>query len=187
MGVRRSVCTDEARSGRQATQVPADVLRDEPLGVDGYNLLITIESALSGGVILIGRDGCCRDLASIHGTYRRVCETGPALEMILNVIDGIGPAGVDWYLDRPVSNSGRLKTFIAELIEARKAVGRPIAELNIQLVDNPDQVLGDYDGIVATSDSVVLDRCRRWMNLAAEIIDERIPGAFKIDLRGDRL
>ncbi|MEK7710452.1 MAG: DUF434 domain-containing protein [Planctomycetota bacterium] len=187
MAVRRSVCTDEARSGRQATQVPADVLRDEPLGVDGYNLLITIESALSGGVILIGRDGCCRDLASIHGTYRRVCETGPALEMILNVIDGIGPAGVDWYLDRPVSNSGRLKTFIAELIEARKAVGRPIAELNIQLVDNPDQVLGDYDGIVATSDSVVLDRCRRWMNLAAEIIDERIPGAFKIDLRGDRL
>ncbi len=187
MAVRRCACGNSCARDREAKRVASVNVREARVGVDGYNLLITIESALSGGVILIGRDGCYRDLASIHGTYRRVCETGPALEMILNVIDGIGPAGVDWYLDRPVSNSGRLKTFIAELIEARKAIGRPIAELNIRLVDNPDQVLGDYDGIVATSDSVVLDRCRRWMNLAAEIIDGRIPGAFKIDLRRDRL
>ncbi|MDO8630331.1 MAG: DUF434 domain-containing protein [Phycisphaerales bacterium] len=187
MAVRRCVCSDSCARDRGAKRVASANVREARFGVDGYNLLITIESALSGGIILIGRDGCYRDLASIHGTYRRVCETGPALEMVFDAIDGIGPSGVDWYLDRPVSNSGRLKTFIAELIEARKAVGRPIAELNIQLVDDPDQVLCNYDGIVATSDSVVLDRCRRWMNLAVEIIDARIPEAFKIDLRGDTL
>ena len=187
MAVRRCACGSSCVRDREAKRLASTNVREARFAVDGYNLLITIESALAGGVILIGRDGCYRDLASIHGTYRRVCETGPALGMILDVIDDIGPAGVDWYLDRPVSNSGRLKTLIAGFIEARKVVGRSIAELNIRLVDNPDQVLGNYDGIVATSDSVVLDRCRRWMNLASEIIDERIPEAFKVDLREDGL
>ena len=46
------------------------------------NQLITIEAALSGGLIFRGRDGCFRDLASIHGTYRKVEETLPALNLI---------------------------------------------------------------------------------------------------------
>src|SRR6266404_1471952 len=46
-----------------------------PLLIDGFNLILTLESALGGGVMLVGRDGCYRDMASVHGTYRRVEET----------------------------------------------------------------------------------------------------------------
>ena len=49
------------------------------LWIDGYNALTTIESALSGSVILRARDGCYRDMASMHGTYRKVQETVPAI------------------------------------------------------------------------------------------------------------
>ena len=86
----RCACTDEARAKRRSREVAADALRGKPLEIDGYNALTTIEAALSGGVILKGRDGCFRDMASMHGTYRKVAETVPALEMVGRVLEELG-------------------------------------------------------------------------------------------------
>ena len=181
--VMRSACTDQALAGRRQRCIsPADA-RNQSLGIDGYNLLITIESALSGGMILVGRDGCYRDLASIHGTYRRVEETLPAMELIADALARMDPSRIDWYLDRPVSNSGRLKALIADLLEDRAARSIADATWNIELVNNPDKILATYGAPVVTSDSVVLDECGPWLNLAAEIIDTATPSAWKVDLR----
>jgi len=38
------------------------------------------------------------------------------------------------------------------------------------------------DVIVASSDSVVLDECKTWFNLGADIITQRLPSATVIDL-----
>src|SRR5690606_36397710 len=71
--VRRSACTERARASRSRREVAvADASR---IGIDGFNLVITIESALAGGVVLVGRDGAYRDLARVHGSYRRVADT----------------------------------------------------------------------------------------------------------------
>ena len=59
---------------------------DFVLVIDGYNLLITTECALSNAPLFIGLDGCMRDIASIHSTYRKVAPTIPALELIGKVI-----------------------------------------------------------------------------------------------------
>jgi len=80
-------------------------------------VLITVEAAMSGGVIFVGRDGCFRDLASIHGTYRKVTETIPALQLIGEFLKEAGVTKALWLLDSPVSNSGRLKTLIGELAD----------------------------------------------------------------------
>jgi hypothetical protein len=53
---------------------------------------------------------------------------------------------------------------------------------NIELVDNPDKILAEYDGIVATSDSWILDRAAAWTNLARDIIDAAVPQVWKIML-----
>jgi hypothetical protein len=181
--VMRSACSDQALQYRRQKQItPAD-LGGRSLGIDGYNLLITIESALSGGLILVGRDGCYRDLASIHGTYRKVEETIPALELIVAYLAAQPLARIDWYLDSPVSNSGRLKALLAEILEDRGLLAPDHPTWNIELVHSPDAVLADYAGVVATSDSVVLDRCRAHVNLAREIINSTIPGAWKVKLQ----
>ena len=45
----------------------------------------------------------------------------------------------------------------------------------VELVPNPDAVLCDTDEIVATADSVILDRCQRWFNLTRTILQAEMP------------
>lgn len=176
LAVMRSACSDQQRSSRQARVIPVDPLRSSSLTIDGYNLLITVEAALSGGLLLRGRDGCLRDLASIHGTYRRVEETVPALELIGRFLEGRALSGVLWLLDSPVSNSGRLKTLIRQTGQARSWPWQ------VELHLCPDARLIEAHGVVASTDSVVLDACPRWVNLAYEIVRYALPDAQVIDM-----
>src|SRR3972149_5061172 len=115
LAIMRSACSDQHLSSRKQREVKISDLTNQPIAIDGYNVLITIEAAMSGGVIFKGRDGCYRDLASIHGTYRKVTETIPAVQLIGDFLKEIGVIKVLLLLDSPVSNSGRLKTLIGEM------------------------------------------------------------------------
>jgi hypothetical protein len=146
------------------------------LWLDGYNILITLEAALSGGVILRGRDGCYRDMASIYSRYREVEETAAALRLIGEFTSQWAVRRCCWWLDRPVSNSGQFKQAI---LEAAAGAGW---DWQVELVFSPDKILAESDQIVATSDSVILDRCERWLNLACLVIEQGAPQARVVDL-----
>lgn len=176
LAVARCACSREQLARRSAHRVETTALVGRELWIDGYNLLITLEAALAGSVVLVGRDGAYRDMASLHGTYREVAETSRAAELIGFATARWGVAKCRWLLDRPVGNSGRLKTFLLALAERH---GWP---WSIDLEYSPDQLLSQTSTIVATSDSVVLDRCTHWCNAAGEIITAEIPGAHLIDL-----
>jgi len=176
LAVMRNACSDQHLESRKERELKTTDIANQSIMLDGYNVLITIEAAMSGGLIFKGRDGCCRDLASIHGTYRKVTETIPAVELIGNFLKQIAVSKAHWLLDSPVSNSGRLKTLIGEL--ARKNNW----DWEIELLFSPDAVLTRTDLTVVTSDSVVLNGCKTWLNLAAEIIKTKLPFAKIIDL-----
>ncbi|TSA52441.1 MAG: DUF434 domain-containing protein [Planctomycetaceae bacterium] len=176
LAVMRSACSDRQLVSRSEHRIEAKNLAGQSVAVDGYNVLITVEAAMSGGVIFAGRDGCFRDLASIHGTYRKVTETIPALQLIGEFLKKVGGTKVLLLLDSPVSNSGRLKTLIGELADQNDW------DWEIELLLSPDAELKKTDLVVASSDSVILDGCRRWVNLATEIIEQKLPSAWIIDL-----
>lgn len=179
MAVRRSSCADEDRERRRATRVPMAELTDRELWIDGFNVLTTIESHLGGGVVIHCRDGTFRDMAGVHGTYRRVAETAPALELLAARLVGLGIARALWLFDRPVSNSGRIGSLVREIARERGC------EWSVELVADPDPVLMRATEVVATADSAVLDSGPRWCNLARDLIEsigdlERI-----LDLSGE--
>jgi len=176
LAMERSVCSDQQRTARLARQATSADLAGAALWIDGYNVLTTIEAALAGGVLLECRDGCLRDMASMHGSYRKVAETLPALDYLGQVLDDLGPSECRWLLDKPVSNSGRLKT----LIEATAA--RRQSPWTVDLVPDPDRPLAASSAIVATADSVILDRCQRWFNLAQLVVELHVPNAWRVRL-----
>jgi hypothetical protein len=176
LAVMRSACSDQQLASRDQRRIELDEIEDQSIAIDGYNLLITIEAAMSGGIIFKGRDGCFRDLASIHGTYRKVTETIPAVQLIGDFLEKSGIKKALWLLDSPVSNSGRLKALIAKL------AGKNKWNWEIELLLNPDTELINTHSIVTSSDSVILDGCKSWVNIAAEIITLKLPSAIIINL-----
>ncbi|ALW85234.1 hypothetical protein AUC43_09080 [Hymenobacter sedentarius] len=167
--VGRAACTDEQCQRRKATQLPPAALRGRPVSIDGFNLIILLETALSGGVVLRGRDGALRDLASIHGTYRAVQETDRAIRLTAAVLLPLAPGPVRWLLDQPVSNSGRLA---ARLRELGPELGLP---WRVEVVMNPDVELSETPDVVVTADSAVLDRTGAWLNLGALVLEREPP------------
>jgi hypothetical protein len=178
LAVMRSACSDQQLASRNQRCIEIQNLAGQGIAIDGYNVLITVEAAMSGAFVFKGRDGCFRDLASIHGTYRKVTETIPALELVGEFLKEIGISEAVWLLDSPVSNSGRLKALIGELARDNNW------NWEIELLFSPDAELKKTDLIVASSDSVVLDDCKRWANLATEIIQSKLPSVRVIDLSG---
>src|SRR6185295_9459349 len=101
LAVSRCACPEQDRQRRKEHRIPVDQTRDQPVTIDGFNLIITVEAALSGGPLLIGVDDCIRDLSSVHGSYRSVEETDRAIMMIGNALQELAPSHVLWFLDRP--------------------------------------------------------------------------------------
>jgi hypothetical protein len=115
LAVSRAACAEEDCARRQASRLSGADVAGEGLVVDGFNLIILLEAALSGGVLVRGRDGCVRDLSSVHGSYRAVEETERAILLAGEALELLGPSSVEWLLDSPVSNSGRLAARVREV------------------------------------------------------------------------
>ena len=174
--VLRSSCSDQALERRRSARVEPGQIAGRVLHLDGFNVLTTVEAALAGGVLILGRDGCLRDMASMHGSYRKVNETRPALLAIGQTLADERPAECVWYLDRPVSNSGRLSRILVEV------AGENGWNWRAEILPDPDRELRSSEEIVVSADSAVIDDCRAWLNLARQVVESRIPAAEIIPL-----
>ncbi len=158
--------SEEQLERRKSTHFFKEELKHKVIAIDGFNLLIIIESALSGAYLFKGQDGCYRDLSSVHGTYKRVVQTERALKLIGNTLESLEVEKVLWILDRPVSNSGRLKQLMLEI------AAQYDYNWSVLLDYNPDKLLAMSNDVVVSSDAWVLDRANQWFNLVAYMLKQ---------------
>lgn len=177
--VSAAACSDASLNHRAGAAVPAREMEHRAVCIDGYNLLITVESILAGGLLFKGRDGCIRDLASVHGSYRKVEETHPAVHLIGQALAGLTVPHATWYLDAPVSNSGRLRALLHEDAEASGW------DWTVELVNGTDRALADAEEVIITSDGWILNRARAWTNLAETIL-QTVPRPTRLINLGSR-
>lgn len=176
IALQRAAATHCQQAHRAGTMLPMVAAHNTPLSIDGFNLIILLEVALSGSPLILGRDGVLRDLAGLRGTYGIVDKTQVALAWIGRALGTLGVPSAKFFLDAPVSNSGRL----GQLILEEAAVWDVPVE--VLLVKNADVALAGAEGVV-TGDSVILDDCRSWLNLGRWIIEKWIPEAWIVDLK----
>jgi hypothetical protein len=172
----RAVAAPAVARARRQRQVSVTTLAGTCVSVDGFNQLITIEVALSGGLLLRGHDGALRDLASVHGTYRTIRETPTALEALGAVLAPLHLQAVHIVLEAQVSNAGRLAS------RMRALAATHAWPWHVLLVPSADAVLTQTDAIVATSDSGILDAAVRWCDLAAAVVAQQVPEAWCLAL-----
>lgn len=178
LAVQRCTCSDEALHSRARRRVRACDAAGRDVVIDGFNVLTTVEAALAGGVILRARDGCLRDLASVHGTWRTVAQTERAIALVGERLQALEVAGSRWLLDRPVSNSGRLAATL------RAAAAERGWRWEVAAIDGVDAALRTSTAVVASADSGILDRCGAWLDLSRLVVEAAVPEAWLVPCTG---
>ncbi|OGP55044.1 MAG: hypothetical protein A2Y65_04125 [Deltaproteobacteria bacterium RBG_13_52_11] len=174
--LRRGVFPASLVEERERKRVPVGELRGEGLAVDGYNCIITLESALKGKTIVLADDGFVRDISGVSGGYRETPETTKALGLIMAFLQSAGPAEALFLLDSPIRGSGELAARIRTLMKEHGIQGDASA------IKVPERIMAGYRGIIASSDTAVIDQSERVFDLAGHLIAEhlRIPSIIEI-------
>ena len=159
--VERAVAEERARK-----MVSADGVRGAPLGLDWFNIIITVESYLKGTALFLADDGVVRDCGGVHGSWRKSRVTDRAVREILTVVSRLSPARVDAVLDAPLAHSG----LMAEELRGKLTVLGMAHE--VRLERSADFPLKSYEGIVASSDSAILDRVGRALDLPRLVLED---------------
>lgn len=152
---------------REKTALAPDDLEGSVVHIDGFNTIITLEVAFSGSLLIKGQDKTVRDLAGLRGSYQIIDKTGRAIRSIYGALEQKRVRKAEFYLDSPVSNSGRLASMIMELsadyhIEAETFV-----------IPDVDRVLSQKDHVI-TTDAIILNHCGSWINLNSWILEEEL-------------
>lgn len=145
--------------------------------IDGFNTIITLEVALSNSLIIKAMDETIRDLAGLRGTYSVIDKTEIAIKLIGDFLLEHKIERTVFYLDKPVSNSGRLKMKILEIFKDTEL------EVEVLNIENVDSILKSKENVVS-SDAIILDNCINWINLNKYIIEKNIPNPNFIDFSG---
>lgn len=167
LALARAVSPQESIRSRKSRQVTD--ISGERIYIDGFNIIISLEIAFSGSMLFSCMDGTVRDLAGLHGTYRLIPQTDKAIKALLAALEELRVLGAVIYLDRPVSNSGRLRERICSLAE-----GIPFG-LDVEIRDSVDTLLKS-EPLVASGDAIILDRCDRWFDLTRYVISSALGG-----------
>ena len=173
LAITRSLATDIQLKERKKKQVSFNAISGSDVWIDGFNTIITLEVMLSDSVLLNCMDGTIRDLAALRGTYRLIPETSQAIQLMFNVLQNAGVSRINILLDEPVSNSGRLKARIDDIAEDFSF------DLDIRILREVDRELYGKENVI-TSDSIILDHCLSWINLAAECLAGKKMDALKV-------
>ena len=134
-------------------------LRELPAGsnltIDGYNVIRTMGSYLTGKPVFVSMDGFLRDAAEMHKSTLKKKILDRTLEMLFNYLHSVAPQHVVIYLDEPISKSGELSARLNKLFKQAGLTG------NALTTRSPDYHLKEVEnGIICTADSAVIDSCK---------------------------
>jgi len=171
----RSVFAEEDCSRRRAKLIPASEVAGRALGVDWYNVLITVESYLKGFPVFLADDGLVRDSSAIHGSYRPGKVTPTAFDRILATLESLRPASLALFLDSPISYSGMMAESLRDRLAGLEA------ECAVEVQPSADYPLKSFAGVVATSDSSIIDReaVRVVFDLARWVLESSYGGPIR--------
>jgi hypothetical protein len=173
----RGIFSDSDAKARKEKRVSLQSLRNRKVAIDGHNVLITVEAALAGRPLVSSNDGFIRDISGLSGNFKKTKLTHEAISLVLDVLKTARPLYSLFLFDAPISKSGLLAFEVREHLKKKGLPGEALA------IKVPERVLFEFSGIVATSDTAIIDRSEAVFDLAGSIIKNRIRAGSLVTLK----
>jgi len=165
----RSVFSKKKIESRKKKLILLSDVKDKNVFIDGYNVLITVESICnSGDEFLVNcDDGVTRDIKAVFGKYKKDETTQEALNSIISLLKMFNPKSVLFFYDSPVSMRGKLARKTQKLLKSLEVQG------DAQTASNVDAELvklsREVEGVVATSDGIIIDNVETVLDIPSYI------------------
>jgi hypothetical protein len=176
----RAVFSSSDSQARQKKKISIQEVRNKDLAIDGHNVLITIEAGLSRRPLILGDDGFIRDISGLSGSFKKTESTEKAIQFIIEAIKIIKPRQTLFLLDAPISMSGELAQEVRSQLKRENLLGEAMA------VKVPEKILIGFPGIIATSDTAIIDQSKKVLDLAGYILRKKIQLKSLVPLRRKR-
>ena len=148
---------------RREKRTPLKELSGREVAIDGYNVLITVESLLLGAPVYLCDDGFLRDARGIFRRYRSSIVTDQALSEILSLLKESGVGGAMVLLDQQISRSGELASEIRERMAELEVLG------SAKTAPDVDRRLKRAKSPVATGDGTIIDASAEAVDIPGEV------------------
>jgi len=163
----RGVFSNSDSGSRRKKKVFIGEVRNKDLVIDGHNVLITVETGISGRPLVVGDDGFIRDISGLSGNFQKTEMTVQALELVLNFLKRVKPCQTLFLFDSPISRSGELAQEVRSRMQKENLSGDAMA------VRVPEKILIGFPGTVATSDTAIIDRSHKVTDLAGYVLSRQ--------------
>lgn len=163
----RTVFDLETARRRRSKTVNCCALQGARLWIDGFNVLFSVECLFLDEPVFACDDGFLRDVRGATRSYRLTDASSRALDEILSFLSHNKPAWVEFLFDAQVSKSGVLSAMCREQMRDHRIRGTARTSRRV------DFELKHAEGIIATSDGIIIDEVERVVNLASCIFKRR--------------
>jgi hypothetical protein len=159
----RLVFDPETAVKRSNKKLACSRLKGCDIFIDGYNVLITMESVLQNETVWFADDGFLRDTRGIFKNHTNTATTYRAVDEMLATLSELEVDSATILLDTQMSNSGKLAQFI------RKRAAKYPFNADARTSKHVDFDLKQVGpkGVIATADSVIVDAVERAVDLTA--------------------
>ncbi|MCD4703047.1 MAG: DUF434 domain-containing protein [Methanosarcinaceae archaeon] len=162
----RIVMVPELVGPRISKRVSCSDLENCSVAVDGYNVLIAVESILKGYCMWLGDDGYVRDTRGIFRKFKMTDNTFQAVDIVLRLLNAQNVRYVHIILDSQMSQSGKLAAHLLTVLAKYQLDGDTITSKQA----DHDLKMGNSD-VVATADGVIIDAVDHVVDIPACIMD----------------
>lgn len=170
--LRRGVFAPAEAQARRGRLLSLPKLAGKMVGVDGHNVLITLETALRGGRLVLADDGVVRDIAAMGRNHRPDAGTLKAAGLMIEALVEARAKGALIRLEARLPKSGELAENLRRLLAEKNLAGDALA------MPVPEKDLLVHLGPVATSDSALMDQVNQPVDLAGLVIAGLDPPPF---------
>jgi hypothetical protein len=164
----RAVFSSADSQSRKKKIISIKEVRDKDFAIDGHNVFITIEAGLSHRPLILGDDGFIRDISGLSGSFKKTETTEKVIELIIHFMKNWRPRQTLFLFDAPISMSGKLAEEVRSQLEKENLPGDAMA------VKVPEKILIGFRGVIATSDTAIIDRSKKVLDLAGYLLRKKI-------------
>ena len=167
----RCVHDNETASTVKNKVVSRNSVANSLLIIDGFNVLITISSALECYQVFLCDDGIVRDIMKSYRKFKFENKHIRAIELLINEIADAKPYKTIMFFDKQISFSGKVAKIINNLAKTKNL------NLETELVNRNDSKVIEHakKGVVSSSDIVILLRAPKIFDISQYIIRKHFP------------